>query len=371
MDGENKAYHVRNHRDESYETDAWLKYELENPGTMRRRLTQTPPELQGNVAVPRRRPSVRFSRTTVGPRTAYNDSNVHPQGIYAPEFDACPTVPNTTGSDATFSSRNTTSSRRSSQNSQGGPDKPAAKVPAKSSIKKKSNLTIVTDNNGRRTLENDMSDHEELYRDAHDPRRKSSSDSMGGRDREMRVYTYVDDGEGWDRHSDSVIESESCSYSDSDSEYDGGNGGAARPGIQLRGGKARAGGVSSESFGEVGSGDEDEDSEHDSEGEDGEDEQDYSNGDEGSPDDAEGEDEDRQDGSGYGDNNQGDKEADDDSSGGSEDDGPRSLKESTDSSQHSSKNSQVERTVAEEDGDCQEEAEVVSLFFQHTSSTSQ
>ncbi|KAF2438679.1 hypothetical protein P171DRAFT_490736 [Karstenula rhodostoma CBS 690.94] len=355
MDGKAKAKHVRSHRDEGYDTHAWLKYARVNPGTTKRRLTQTPPELQGNAAVPningnptRRRPSVRFSQTTVGQRTAYNDFDLaDPTGIYAPGFDAPPTGPNTTGSDATLSTWRS-SSRRSSHNSQ-GPDKPAGKVPTKSSIKKKSNLTIDTGNDRRRRVVYDVADDEFLYQDAHDSRRKSSSDSLRGGDRGMRVYTYADNGEGWDDDSDSDSDSDSESGSVSE---DGGGGAPIQPGRRVGGVQIRAGEVTLGSVVEIGSEEEEEEGEDsglDSEGGDYEDEQDESH------DDDKGEEENEQDNSGYGDESQDGKELDGDSSGGSEDDDPTNLEEETYSSQRSSRNSQVESNATE--GDNAEEEE--------------
>ncbi|KAL5413902.1 hypothetical protein PMIN04_009262 [Paraphaeosphaeria minitans] len=311
MDGLTKAHHVHTHYSEAYETDAWKEYATKH-SQIARRNTQTPPEWQRNVAVPRRKSSVvRFAPTTVGQRTAYNDNDLaHPQGIYAPgsTFDTYPQGPNTTGSSATFSSWTTrSSSRKSSQNSQGRPEQNAAKVPTKSSMKKnnkknKADLTIVTNANGRRQLEYVMPFREYVHRAAHDSRRKSSSDSMTGTHRAMRVYTYIDNGEGW--ASDKEVGSDG--FSDDEDGDDGG--GDERPRRRVQGGEIGAGRVVPEQVVEVGSEDEDEveDSAHDSEKENDEDEQN------GSSDDDEGED--------HEDYGQDGEEADGDSSGSEDDD---------------------------------------------------
>ncbi|KAL5373858.1 hypothetical protein DPSP01_012393 [Paraphaeosphaeria sporulosa] len=271
MDGATKAHHVWSHRNEAYQTDAWKRYAKQHPQSARR-YAQTPPELQDNVAVPRRKSSVRFAPTTVGQRTAYNDNDLaHTQGIYTrgSTFDTYPPGPNTSGSSATFSTWTTRScSRKSSQNSHNA----AAKAPAKSSIKKKNkpNLTIITDANGRRQVDYNTSSLRNVHRHVHDPRRKSSSDSMMGSNRGMRLYTYLDNGEGWPSDKEIGI----SGFSDVEDGDD--IGGDARPVWQVQGGKIGAGGEVPAQVVKIGSVDEDgeEESEHDSNEETDEDEQD-------------------------------------------------------------------------------------------------
>jgi hypothetical protein len=325
MDGDTKARHVRDHRREGNDTQAWLDYRRKYPETLQRRLTQTPPELQGNTAVPKpndhpapRRPSVRFSPKTVEKRTAYNDSANIGLGIFIPGFAGSPTRARTTGSDADLSTWGS-HSHRSSQSFQGA-DKAVAKVPAKPSIKKKSKLTISTDDNGRRTLEYDLSNNEYMYRDAHDPRRRSSSASLGERDRNLRPYTYVDDGGGWDgsSYSDDYGEGESDDDDDDDS-----HGRPARPQKMVRGGKMRGGEVPVRQVVEVGSEDEDGDgSEEDGQEEEDEDDQDNDQDggheDDGRPGDDEGQGQEEQDDSGIGDEEQDGNELGGHGSGGSE-----------------------------------------------------
>lgn len=222
LDGEDKADHVRLHRPTK---DGDLLT------SVRRRLTQTPPELQGwaavprilsnerqflrdestpspkipfgmqgRVAVPRRRssqpwpqiddvsrkrPSVKFSPTLVGQRVAYNDLPPTPES-QTKEL----------GGEASTSSGHGDSSLH-------------RPTPGPSCIRKgpsKSFLKINSDRNGRRTLEYDLTDTDYRYRNAHDPRRRCSSASLADRRRDLIPYTYIDhntgpwESDGWTEH---------------------------------------------------------------------------------------------------------------------------------------------------------------------------
>jgi hypothetical protein len=357
MDGETKAQHVRDHS-RGDDIQAWLDYRREYPETWRRRLTQTPPELQGNTAVPRpnahlgpRRSSVRFSPKTVEKRTAYNDSGNVGLGISKPGLAEYPTGAKTNGSDADISTWGS-NSHRSSQSSQGS-NQAAAQIPAKSSIKKKVNLTLSTDVNGRRKLEYELTNKEYMYRDAHDPRRRSSSNSLKGSNWDMRLYTYIDDGGGWDG---SVY---SDSYGESDSDGDGDGGRPVQAQRLVRGGKMRGGEVALRRVVEVESEDEVEDGSEEEDDDQGErhDDDHEDREDDGSPENGEEEGQEEEDDSGNGDEGQNGKELDGHGSGGSEDDDDVSLisnsdiEEEENSKRRSSSISQQGSSAAGERGD--------------------
>lgn len=204
LDGEDKVEHVMRHR-------------TSKDGNLhaKRKLTLTPPELQGWTAIPRRlsdqrrplmkeitispqtpselrtgaaiprelssyqqsrrnksfrRPGVRLSSNVVGRRVAYNDRITSPTGT---KWDP-------KSSTRRFHSRDSYS-QYTLLNPSIIPKGPA-----------KVNFNAITDSNGHRMLECNLTDTDLQYQNAHDPRRRQSSASPTSAKKGLVPYTYVD-----------------------------------------------------------------------------------------------------------------------------------------------------------------------------------
>ncbi|KAF1975471.1 hypothetical protein BU23DRAFT_597650 [Bimuria novae-zelandiae CBS 107.79] len=197
LDGQDKADHVMRHRPTK-----------DGNVLARRRVTQTPPELQGWAAVPQGGRRQRRSQGRSGGGDYPSSITPSPTPITPPGLQGRVAVPGNRGSisipdpkvsvSPSSSSKNrkpsvrfspTTVGQRVAYNGSGEAGQTSIK--ARRNGPRKSSLRIETDQTGRRTLNLYVDDREKA---AHDPRRKSSEDSMQGRDRRMELYTYFDHG---------------------------------------------------------------------------------------------------------------------------------------------------------------------------------